>query len=219
MGRTIGSSLRTALVVVLPFATLVPILSKDVAGVLFDAGAGDPGAFAPTLALFGPALVFFTVHYLMLRGFYALEQTRLVFYVQCVISATNIVVAFALVGQASPEQTAPALVVAWLVSYVVGSALSYAAAAPHARRPPDPGPGALPRSGWSSPAPAPDSPPGRSSRPSAGLGEQPGILLSLLRGGLAGLAGGVVLLVIARLLRVREITSLTDAALARLRRR
>ena len=53
----------------------------------------------------------------------------------------------------------------------------------------------------------------------AGLGEQPGILLSLLRGGLAGLAGGVVLLVVARLLHVREITSLTDAAFARLRRR
>ena len=33
-------------------------------------------SFAPTIALFGPALVPFTVHYLMLRGFYALEATR-----------------------------------------------------------------------------------------------------------------------------------------------
>ena len=33
-----------------------------------------------------PGLVFFTVHYLMLRGFYALERTRTVFWVQCVIA-------------------------------------------------------------------------------------------------------------------------------------
>jgi len=217
MGSTLGSTLRTALVVVLPFATLVPILSKDVAGVLFDAGAGDPGAFAPTLALFGPALVFFTVHYMMLRGFYALEQTRRVFFIQCVISATNIVAAFVLVARTSPERTAPALVVAWLSSYVVGSALSYAVLRRTLGGLQTP---ALVRflvrmviacagaglAAWAV------------EQALAGLGEQPGILLSLLRGGLAGLAGGVVLFLIARLLHVREITSLTDAALARLRR-
>ena len=54
----------------------------------------------PSLALFGAGLVFFTVHYLMLRGFYALEQTRTVFFIQCVIAATNIVVAVLLVGRA-----------------------------------------------------------------------------------------------------------------------
>ena len=32
---------------VLPFAVLMPIVSRDVAGVLFDVGAGDPAAFAP----------------------------------------------------------------------------------------------------------------------------------------------------------------------------
>ena len=37
-----------------------------------------------------PGILFFTVHYLMLRGFYALERTRTVFWVQCVIAAVNI---------------------------------------------------------------------------------------------------------------------------------
>ena len=167
MGRTLGSTLRTALVVVLPFAALVPILARDIAGVLFDAGAGDPGAFAPTLAVFGPALVFFTVHYMMLRGFYALEQTRLVFFIQCAISATNIVVAVLLVGRATAVQTAPALVVAWLASYVVGSAISYTVL----RRTL----GGLDRPrrccaswcGWCSPAPS------RRSRPGASSGRWP----------------------------------------------
>ncbi len=217
MGRTIGSTLRTALVVVLPFATLVPILSRDIAGVLFEAGAGDPSSFAPTLALFGPALVFFTVHYLMLRGFYALEQTRRVFWIQCAISATNVAAAFWLVSRASAEQTAPALVLAWLGSYVVGSALSYLALR---RTLGGLGTPALVRflvrmviacaaaglAAWAV------------EQALAGLGEQPGILLSLLRGGLAGLAGGLVLLLVARLLHIREITSLTDVVLARLRR-
>jgi putative peptidoglycan lipid II flippase len=77
------------------------------------------------MILFGPGVVFFTVHYLMLRGFYALEQNRTVFFVQCAISATNVLVALLLVSRATPAQTSPALVVAYLASYVLGSAVSY----------------------------------------------------------------------------------------------
>ena len=65
-------------------------------------------AFAPSLALFAPGLVFFTTHYLMLRGFYALERTRTVFWVQCVIAATNIVLAVRADQPTSrPPDTAP----------------------------------------------------------------------------------------------------------------
>ena len=39
----------------------------------------DYGNFAPSLALFALGLVLFTAHYLVLRGFYALEQNRRVF--------------------------------------------------------------------------------------------------------------------------------------------
>ncbi|PUA81198.1 murein biosynthesis integral membrane protein MurJ [Nocardioides currus] len=218
LGRTVSTTLRTALVVVLPFAVLMPVLARDVAGVLFGVGAGDPAAFAPTLALFGPALVFFTVHYLMLRGFYALEQTRRVFWIQCAISATNIALALVLVGRSSADRTAPALVVAWGASYVVGSALSYTAL----RRTV----GGLDTArllrfvvrmaivcllagavAWGV------------ERALDGLGEEPGLLLSLLRGGLAGGAGVAVVLLLARALRITEVTSLTDAALSRVRRR
>jgi putative peptidoglycan lipid II flippase len=80
----------------------------------------------PSMILFGPGVVLFTVHYLMLRGFYALERTRTVFYIQCVIAATNIAVAVVLVHGATPEQTSPALVVAYSASYLVGSTISYA---------------------------------------------------------------------------------------------
>ncbi len=80
----------------------------------------------PSLALFGPGLVVFTVHYLMLRGFYALEQTRLVFLIQCGVAATNVLVAVVLVNRTDEAGTAPALVVAYTASYAVGALASYA---------------------------------------------------------------------------------------------
>ena len=67
----------------------------------------------------------FTVHYLVLRGFYALELTRTVFYVQCVVAAVNIVAAVLLVRRVDAAGTSPALVGAYATAYAVGAALSY----------------------------------------------------------------------------------------------
>ena len=76
---------------------------------------------ALALALFSPGLVLFTSHYLVLRGFYALERTRTVFWVQCVIAAANIGLAVTLVRAADPESTAPGLVTAYAGAYAVGA--------------------------------------------------------------------------------------------------
>ncbi len=110
-----------------PFALGLPLLAYDASKVLFGYGATATtfDHYVPSMILFGPGIVFFTVHYLMLRGFYALELNRTVFYIQCAVSATNVVVALALVSGATPRQTSPALVVAYAASYVLGSALSY----------------------------------------------------------------------------------------------
>jgi len=77
---------------IVPFAILLPVMSLDLADVIFGYGAAEQNVqdFATALALFAPGLVFFTTHYLMLRGFYSIERTRTVFWVQCVIAATNI---------------------------------------------------------------------------------------------------------------------------------
>ncbi|MEZ5093575.1 murein biosynthesis integral membrane protein MurJ [Nocardioides sp.] len=127
LAQTLAHTLRTALAVILPFAGLLAVIAPDVANLIFNHGAGAPNfaLYAPTLTLFGFALVFFTVHYLMLRGFYALERTRTVFFIQCGVAATNILAAWLLVRGVSPEGTSPALVVAYAASYAVGSALSY----------------------------------------------------------------------------------------------
>ena len=126
LARTLLLALRNALVVIVPFALLLPLVSLDAAHVIWGWGAGSDSYanFAPSLALFGIGLVFFTVHYLMLRGFYALEQNRTVFWIQCCIAITNVVAALLLVREATAARTSPALVIAYGLSYLVGAVVS-----------------------------------------------------------------------------------------------
>ena len=126
LGVLLAGTLRTALVVVVPFAALLPVIAPALARVLFGYGAAAPYVenYVPSLALFGPGLVVFTVHYLMLRGFYALEQTRTVFVIQCAVSATNVLAAVLLVAATDDRGTSPALVGAYTCAFLVGAVIS-----------------------------------------------------------------------------------------------
>jgi putative peptidoglycan lipid II flippase len=127
LAAALAGTLRSALVVIVPFVALLPVIAPDLARVVFAHGAAGSAVdqYVPTLSLFGLGILFFTCHYLVLRGFYALEQNRVVFLVQCGVAATNIVAAVALVRAVSAEHTSPALVLAYAASYLVGAAVSY----------------------------------------------------------------------------------------------
>ncbi len=220
IGQTVGDTMRTALAFVLPFGVLLPIVADDVALAVFGwgrAGAQQADRFGPTIAVFAAGLVFFTVHYFMLRGFYAMEMTKRVFFIQCAVSATNVAVALVLVPMRPDSETAPMLATAYLSSYVVGSAISFGLLSRQV--------GGLEGARlvrfvvrmalvlavagtvtWACALGLRDLLPG--THP----------LIGLTRGGLAGLAGCVVVLLGTRLLRVSEVTSLTDTVVARLRR-
>lgn len=129
MGRlatTLGATLRTALSVVVPFAALLPSIALPLAQVVWGHGATAPYVhrFESSMVLFGFAVVAFTVHYLVLRGFYALELNKLVFFVQCAIAATNIGLAVLFVSRVDPWDTSPMLVLAYGGAYTVGATLS-----------------------------------------------------------------------------------------------
>ena len=126
LARTLGLALRTALVVIVPFALLLPLVSLDASQVIWGWGAGSESYanFSPSLGLFGFGLVFFTIHYVVLRGFYALEQNRTVFLIQCVIALVNVTAALLLVREATATQTSPALIVAYGTAYLVGAVVS-----------------------------------------------------------------------------------------------
>jgi putative peptidoglycan lipid II flippase len=127
VGRSVSSTLRSAYALIVPAAAFLAVMALDTAHIVWAYGSArdDFGTFAPSLALFGLGLVLFTMHYLLLRGFYALEQNRLVFFIQCGIAATNIVAAVVLTHDAPVDQVAPRLVAAYACSYLVGAALSY----------------------------------------------------------------------------------------------
>lgn len=127
VARNVASTLRTALALIVPFALLLPLVAHDVSNLIWGYAAAKNtfDDFAVALALFAPGLVFFTSHYLMLRGFYALERTRTVFWVQCVIAGANIVLAVALTRSVSPAGTAPGLVLAYGGAYAIGAVGSY----------------------------------------------------------------------------------------------
>jgi putative peptidoglycan lipid II flippase len=127
LSESVVSTIRSTYAFVLPLLALLAVVAPDLANLVFKWGAATNSYtdFIPSLSLYVLAVLFFTSHYLVLRGFYALEQNRRVFFIQCVISVVNIVVAIALTRGNDPEQTAPRLVVAYAASYAVGAALSY----------------------------------------------------------------------------------------------
>jgi putative peptidoglycan lipid II flippase len=217
LATTLMVALRSALSVVVPFALMLPLVARDAAHVIWGYGAGRDTYqnFAPTLALFGIGLVFFTVHYLMLRGFYALEQTRTVFWIQCVIAVANIAAALLLVREATAEQTSPALVLAYAAAYLVGAVVSSGVLA---RTLGGLGVRSLARfavrllvvAGLSTAVAY------GAARLLAGLGEDPSLGIALLRGVAIATVDVVVFLLLARLFRLREVTEVLDTVARRL---
>jgi putative peptidoglycan lipid II flippase len=127
LGESVSSTLRSTYAMVLPVVALLPVVAGDLASIVWGYGSSSDTytRFVTTLSLFAIGLFFFTTHYLMLRGFYALEQTRRVFFIQCAVAVTNIVAAVALTRDIDPIQTAPRLVIAYAIAYAVGAAVSY----------------------------------------------------------------------------------------------
>ena len=126
MALELRRTIRITLAVIAPLAVVVACLGPAAAGVL---------GFVPTLrdstqvigwtvAAFAPAMVAFTLHYLVLRGFYADEDTRTPFLVQVLIAAVNIGVAVVLTATVDPARVAQALALSFGAAYLVGATVS-----------------------------------------------------------------------------------------------
>ncbi len=122
----LSRTVRLALVIIVPLAVAVACLGQQVATVTNLNGnlRGGTEAIGWAIQAFAITMVAFTVHYLMLRGFYANEDTRTPFFIQVVIAAVNIVVAIVLTSMVEPARVAMMLAFAFGIAYVVGSILS-----------------------------------------------------------------------------------------------
>lgn len=128
--RDLVSTMRLAVAGVVLAGVILLVLALPLARVLFGwgAGAGDTNVLGYTLMLFVPGLVAFTVHFLTLRGFYALEDTKTPFLVQCAVAGTNIGLALGLTF-VLPVVGAAGLAASFSVAYGVGALVSTAALA------------------------------------------------------------------------------------------
>ena len=122
----LGRTLRMALVVIVPLAVAVACLGQPALSIMgaFGSLGGNTIGIGHTVQAFALAMVAFTVHYLMLRGFYADEDTRTPFFIQIVISVVNITLAIVLSSMVEPYDVAMMLALSFGISYVVGSVLS-----------------------------------------------------------------------------------------------
>jgi putative peptidoglycan lipid II flippase len=130
VARDAAATTRQALAVVVPaaiamFAFAFPLMSI-VAG--YGSAKGRTGLMSLTLMALALGLLPFTVQYLQLRTFYAFEDTRTPFLIQCGIAAVNI--AAALIGVrvllSSPRLSAIALGAAFSLAYLTGAFVSRA---------------------------------------------------------------------------------------------
>lgn len=122
----LGRTVRLALVIVVPLAVAVACLGGPLATAAGITGAlqGDTALIGHTISAFALAMVAFTFHYVMLRGFYANEDTRTPFFIQVVIAAVNITAAIGLTRLVEPAQVAVMLALSYGIAYVVGAVLS-----------------------------------------------------------------------------------------------
>ena len=122
----LGRTVRIALVIIVPLAIAVACLGQQVATIANLTGnlADGTESIGWTIQAFAIAMVAFTIHYMMLRGFYANEDTRTPFFIQVVIAAVNIATAIAFTAMVDPARVAMVLALSYGVAYVVGSILS-----------------------------------------------------------------------------------------------
>jgi putative peptidoglycan lipid II flippase len=121
-------TVRLALIVIVPATVCFIALAGPATGLLFGHGAGAKDAIfiAWALMAFAVGLIPFTVQFLCLRTFYALEDTRTPFLLQLLIAGVNIVGALLLTWAFNdPSWVATELALAYSVAYAVGVPFSW----------------------------------------------------------------------------------------------
>jgi integral membrane protein MviN len=121
-------ALRLALTFLVPASVAFVALADPIARVPFGNGVGaaDYHFVAWALAAFGIGLVPYTIQYLYLRAFYALDDTRTPFGLQIWISGANAVLAVLLVlAWSDPHSVAARLALAYSASYLLGAFLTH----------------------------------------------------------------------------------------------
>ncbi|MBW8794032.1 MAG: murein biosynthesis integral membrane protein MurJ [Streptomyces sp.] len=123
----LSRALRTSGVVVVPAAFFFLVFGPQIAQLLFAHGAADAAATRPLghmLQAFGLGLVPFSAQYLLLRGFYAFEDTRTPFRMAVWISGIDMALAVACHLLLSPRWAVTGMAAAYAMAYAIGLLLT-----------------------------------------------------------------------------------------------
>lgn len=120
-GAEIARAARMILLLIAPVAVSLFMLAGPVASLLFGYGAADPAQIdqlGTVTRIFALAIVPFTVYYILLRGWYSMEDTRTPFFFAVVLNIINVAVAVALFPLVEPgAQQIYTLAAAFVVAY------------------------------------------------------------------------------------------------------
>ncbi|MEU5594231.1 murein biosynthesis integral membrane protein MurJ [Streptomyces sp. NPDC020298] len=123
----LSRALRISGVVMVPAAFLFLALGPQIATLVFAHGAADPASAQPMghmLQAFGLGLIPFSAQYLLLRGFYAFEDTRTPFLMAVWIGVVNIALATACHLLLPTRWAVTGMAGAYTLSYLAGLALT-----------------------------------------------------------------------------------------------
>lgn len=129
VGREIGSTMRLAASFIVPIAAILLVTGSGIAVLLFGYGAAVPAQAAvmgQIVSVFMLSLLPFTLFYVLLRGFYALEDTRTPFFITVVFSLIWLALAiplFRLVGSGGPQVAS--LAFSYGISYWIGMVVAW----------------------------------------------------------------------------------------------
>jgi putative peptidoglycan lipid II flippase len=121
-------TIRLAVTALLPASVAFLVLGLPLAHLVFGFGQGakDASYVGGALMALAIGLVPFTVQYVCLRAFYALEDTRTTFFLQCLIAGTNVVLGVAAVLLLdNPALVATGLACSYSAAYVIGLPVSF----------------------------------------------------------------------------------------------
>jgi len=125
LAHELGRVLRLVLTVIAPIAVAAAVLAPiGIHAIAFGGVRENAGVVGLTVAAFAPAMVAFSIHYVMLRGYYAMENTRTPFFIQLVVAAINVIAATGFTHLVQPRHVPVALAFAFGLSYAVGATLS-----------------------------------------------------------------------------------------------
>ena len=130
VGSDVARTMRTVAVLIAPIAAVLMVNGAAVAVLLFGYGAATPaqaGLMGLIVSVFMLGLLPFTLFYVLLRGYYALEDTRTPFWITVGFSVLLLALAyplFAIAPRAGGQQVA-AIALAYSLSYWAGFLLAW----------------------------------------------------------------------------------------------